>query len=118
MVVRAWGSDQVRGGRDRYIAVQSADTTFPQNRAFFSAIKDLDRQPGVVDVATTAVDSNTVEVRLAARNFAYFVHLALPLENTTYSDNYLDLLPGEERLITVWNPVTEILPAMISVRWR
>lgn len=117
-VVRTWGSGQVHGGRDRYIAVRSAENTFPQNRAFFSAIKDLDRQVGVVDMATAAVDANTVEVRLAARNFAYFVHLAVPLAHTTYSDNYFDLLPGEERRLTIWNPVTALSPEMITVRWR
>jgi hypothetical protein len=42
----------------------------------------------------------------------------VPQEATTYSDNYFDLLPGEERLITVWNSSVEISPEMVVVRWR
>jgi beta-mannosidase len=116
--VHTWKADKVSGSADRYIAVSSGTNLFPQNRSFFSAIKDLRRSAGEVAVATTAIDANTVEVRLAAKNFAYFVHLAVPHEATTYSDNYFDLLPGEERLITVWNSVAEILPDMVAVRWR
>ncbi|MDB5076055.1 MAG: beta-mannosidase [Chloroflexi bacterium] len=116
--VHTWDSGSVSCGADQYIAVRSATNLFPQNRAFFTAIKDLRREAGEVDVATTAVDANTVEVRLAAKNFAYFVHLAVPQEATTYSDNYFDLLPGEERLITVWNSSVEISPEMVVVRWR
>ncbi len=93
-------------------------SAFPDNRAFFRAPKDLQRPVGQVDAAVAAIDAHTLEVRLAAKSYAHFVHLVLPLEDTTYGDNYFDLLPGEERVIAVRNSKKAISPEMLTVRWR
>ncbi len=81
---------------DRYMAVFSRSDLFPSNRILFAALKDLDRPAGAVEVVTTAISSHTVQVRLAAASYAHFVHLILPIETVTFSDNYFDLRPGED----------------------
>ena len=50
--------------------------------------------------------------------YAYFVHLTTPDEHTRYSDNFLDLAPGEQREITVTNQVASLASADVAVRWR
>jgi|GEM_PF-4091603 len=58
-----------------------------------------------------------LEVRLKAGGYAYFVHLISPEERLRYSDNYLDLLPGEERAIMVRSTDGEpVTPEAIQVR--
>ncbi len=36
--------------------------------------------------------------------YAYFIHLSVPDEATSFDDNYFDLEPGESRTIVVTNP--------------
>jgi beta-mannosidase len=45
----------------------------------------------------------TYEVTVATDVYAYFVKLVAPVDGTRFSDNYLDLFPGQERVIEVWN---------------
>ena len=117
-VVRSWSADEIQGSAERYISVRSGSDSFPANRAFFSALKDLDRSPGVVEVMTNPLTSSMLEVSLAARTYAYFVHLIVPVDGTAFSDNYFDLLPGEQRSITVTNYLQPLDPSQLTVRWR
>jgi len=87
--VRAFEAD---GAPDRYLSVRG--TTFPGNRAFFAPIKDLRREPTEVEARFDGA-----RVHLRADAYAYFVHLAHPDERVRFSDNYLELEPGEERTI-------------------
>jgi beta-mannosidase len=118
LAVRSWSAGEIQGSPATYIAVRSDADLFPQNRTFFSALKDLDRQAGIVEVTTSVVDSSTLEVHLAARNYAHFVHLIVPIDNTTFSDNYFDLLPGEKRVVTVSNTTHTLDPHLLTARWR
>jgi hypothetical protein len=47
--------------------------------------------------------NGTCHVTVATDVYAYFVRLVVPIEGTRYSDNAFDLLPGQERVIEVWN---------------
>ena len=94
------------GAPDRYLAVRGA--TFPGNRRFFAPIKDLVREPARVEHAFA-----DGAVTLRADRYAYFVHLAHPDERVRFSDNYLELLPGEERRVVVSGPADDV-----SVRSR
>ena len=118
LAVRSWSAGEIQGSPDRYLSVLSSAALFPRNRTFFSALKDLDRPAGVVEVATTAVDASTLEVGLVARTYAHFVQLIVPVDNTAFSDNYFDLVPGEKRVITVSNAAQAISPDQLTVRWR
>jgi hypothetical protein len=50
--------------------------------------------------------------------YAYFVHLEVPDEATSFSDNYFDLEPGEERTVIVTNNVRALSAENVKVGWR
>jgi beta-mannosidase len=102
--VRRWAAGELAGGPDRYLAVRSARGAFPANRHFFAAIKDLEREPPVVEHAV-APTADGLAVRLRAAAYAYFVHVAVPDERVCFSDNFVELEPGEERTLTLTSPV-------------
>ena len=93
-------------------------TSFPSNRHFFAAIKDLRRDPVEPAVDITQTGEHELKVRLEASAYAYFVHLEVPDEATRFSDNYFDLKPGEERTISVTNTRVSLRPEAVEVRWR
>jgi beta-mannosidase len=116
--VAQWPARQVNGSPRHYMATRSATGAFPSNRTFFCAIKDMERPPAEVDVATAALDAHTLDLRLTSRTFAYFVHLVVPFEDTVFSDNYFDLLPGETRVVGIMNSAREVRSEDVTVRWR
>ncbi|HEX2742648.1 MAG TPA: glycoside hydrolase family 2 protein, partial [Rubrobacter sp.] len=99
--VARWSADHTPGAPDRYLSVRSARDHFSANRHFFAAIKDLRRTPVEPDMDITPIGEHELEVRLTTSAYAYFVHLEVPDAATRFSDNYLDLEPGEERTISV-----------------
>jgi beta-mannosidase len=113
--VATWEPGQLPGGPDRYLHVSSATGTFPANRHFFVAIKDLDRPRAEVAVRTERA-GDELRVALRAEAYAYFVHVATPDEHVRYSDNYLELEPGEERMIILTSSAG--LPGDVTVRAR
>jgi beta-mannosidase len=114
-----WGPGEVAGGPDRYVSVSSRSGAFGANRHFFTAIKDLARQPGVP--AMTVEPSSThvlrVELRAPADRYVYFAHLTSPSESTQFSDNYIDLEPGETRSVTATDPLREPATGSLSMGW-
>ncbi|NDJ75990.1 MAG: glycoside hydrolase family 2 protein, partial [Chloroflexi bacterium] len=119
MAVLRWDAGQLDRGPDRYLSVHAANDLFPPNRHFFAAIKDLVREPQPLVVEMTQVDTQTLDVTLRAdAAYAYFVHLIVPHEATRFSDNYFDLIPGEERSIRVSNAEVELKPDMVTVKAR
>jgi beta-mannosidase len=115
---RRVGSFAFDGGPDRYLAVSSAAAAFPVNRRFFAAIKDLRRPAPNLEHSVEAIGGGRVVVRLRADAYAYFVHVAAPDERTRYSDNYIELEPGEERTITAGIPGGALRPEDVEVRAR
>ena len=73
---------------------------FPPNRHFFAPIKDLERDRRAVEHAIAAT-ADGLAVRLRADAYAYFVHVAVPDERARFSDNFVELEPGEERTVAV-----------------
>ena len=113
----ALGAGELPGAADRYLSVRSA--TAPPNRHFFAAIKDLEREPARLEHVFEAVDGGReLSVRLRADGYAYFVHLAHPDERVRFSDNYLELEPGEERTVVLTHPDAAPRPQDVSVRAR
>ena len=113
-----WTAAQVAGSPDRYLSVSSNQERFPFNRHFFAAIKDLERGPVEPVVEISSRGGHQLVVRLGAPAYAYFVHLEVPHEATHFSDNYFDLVPGEERTISVTNEKRVLHTEDINVRWR
>ena len=98
------------GAPDRYLSVRS--DAFPGNRHFFAAIKDLEREPARLEPRVRGRRRRAqLHVRLRADAYAYFVHLAHPDERVRFSDNYLELEPGEERTVVLSHPEARAAPA-------
>ena len=116
--VRRWSADEAQGGPARYLSAQQPEGDVPANRHFFTAIKDLQREAVKPEMQVQQVDAYTLAVTLRAPAFAYFVHLTHPSAQTRYSDNYFDVEPGDERVITVHNPREEIRPEQLELGWR
>ena len=57
-------------------------------------------------------------MHLRADAYAYFVHLAHPDERVRFSDNYLELEPGEERTVVLRHAHAAPRPQDVSVRAR
>jgi beta-mannosidase len=116
--VARWDADRAFGATDRYVSVGSDHDRFPSNRLFFAAIKDLRRDPVEPAVDITQTGEHELQVRREAPAYAYFVHLEVPHEATCFSDNYLDLEPGQERTIYVTNEKRALEAKNVKVRWR
>jgi beta-mannosidase len=119
MPVWIWLPEELAGAPDRYLTVRSARDAFPANRHFFTAIKDLRRQPTAPSMTVEAVGPHDVRVdlRAPADGYVYFAYLLGSSESTRYSDNYIDLVAGETRTLIVTDPTRELTPASLSLGW-
>jgi hypothetical protein len=54
----------------------------------------------------------------ASDAYAYFVHLTVPHAATRFSDNYVDLEPGERRFVTIANPAIALSPSDVGLGSR
>jgi beta-mannosidase len=117
-VIHHWVAERAPNSAEHYLNVHSAGHLFRTNRHFFVAIKDLKRPPATVHIDRTAAGERKLHVTLKADTYAYFVHLAVPLDGTRFSDNYFDLEPGDSRTIIVTNPTSPLLPENVKVSWR
>jgi len=118
--IAAWTAERLGPANDRYLAVRSPSDTFPSNRHFFAPIKELRRPKSDPTMTITSISPHELHVELAGAPDAYalFVHLLVPHESTRFSDNYLDLAPGEVRVVTVTNPVVRLDPETVTLGWR
>ena len=116
--IRRWEREEVGGRPDRYLSVRSPEGLFPTNRHFFAAVKDLRRTPVQPEATITSAGDHELRIRLQAPEYAYFVHLTVPNEDTRFGDNYFDLEPGESRTIVVANERGNLAPEMVTVGWR
>jgi beta-mannosidase len=116
--VASWSADEIPGDPDCYLTVRSAGDTFPANRHFFAAVKDLRRERPRVTIATERVSDERLRVRLRADVYAYFVALSARDERVRYSDNFIELEAGEERVIDVDHPDAAPRAEDLELRWR
>jgi|GEM_PF-3910409 len=115
-----WRSDGARLTQepDSYLTVHSTHSSFPANRHFFAAIKDLQRQAVAPRVKVSTVNAHELRVHVEAPAYVYFFHLLTGDANTTFSDNYFDLAMGESADIVVKNSVAGLTPEAIIFGWR
>jgi beta-mannosidase len=117
--VERWAAGEVAGGPDRYLGVRATGGSFPANRHFFAAIKDLERPPGAVEHRVERDgDGLAVHLRADAGAYAYLVHVALADETVRFSDNYVELEPGEERTLTLTGGRGPLSAGDVTVRVR
>ena len=88
-------------GPDQVAWVESPDGLFPANRLFFAEIKDIPFLPATLDVNVVQTGAGSATIDVTADRYAYFVHIPSPTPGLRFSDNYVDLRPGEPKQITV-----------------
>ena len=92
--------------------------TFPDNRLFFTELKDLQRTRPNLQVDCQQ-DEKGLTLRLESDRHAYFVSAFVPLEGMRYSDNWTDLYPGQAREIRLWHKGGQPIDlGALEVRWR
>lgn len=116
--VARWDAARVGGDPGTYLSVSSSRATFPKNRHFFAAIKDLRREPAEPGLEVAQVGEGELRMSLRAASYAYFVHLSAGDAAVSFSDNYFDLEPREERTIAVTNERGTLRSDMIELGWR
>jgi beta-mannosidase len=103
-----------------YVSVRSAGSAFPSNRHFLAPIKDLERRASAPELSVRQVSPHELQVELRAPTDGYviFAHLLVPVEGTRFSDNYVDLEPGETRVLTITNDAVVLESGMVTLGWR
>ena len=115
--VWALPTDWPRPTAAQALHVRSGKGAFAENRLFFAMIKDLQRPVDTpLQLSVTQSGPNTLEATITASAYTLFTHLIVPLGWTRFSDNYFDMLPGEQRRITITNPDTPLRPQDVTVR--
>jgi hypothetical protein len=74
--------------------IHSANEMFPDNRAFFAAIKDLPLVSS--DLAITVTDTNddgSVNLEITGTTYAYLVTLSSADPEVEFDNNYFDVSP-------------------------
>jgi beta-mannosidase len=101
------------------IWLHSKTGLFPDNRYFFAELKDLDRtRPEELNLAWEK-DGDALVATVSAEQHAFYVSLFIPQEGVRYSDNWIDLYPGQRRQIRIWHKDGHALtPEQVQVRWR
>jgi beta-mannosidase len=100
---------------DHVLLVRSAQ--FEGNRHFFAAIKDLPFALMAPAIAIEQMDPNTLGVTLSATHYLYGARLLSSHAATQFSDNFIDLRAGEQRLIIVSNQVIALTPQDVTLRY-
>jgi len=118
-VVRRWTLDELSGGPNSYLRVESANNVFAPNQHFFAAIKDLVRSPEAPTVSITQETATRLTVNLTAapRSYTILTRVALPVASARYSDNAFDLAPSERREVRIESHDAPITPEMVDIRW-
>lgn len=96
------------GPSEVMIELSSASLQVPANRSYLRDPKDLRLEKTHLHVQVDEMNS-TVTIT-AIDHMARFVKLELPKGNVKFSDNYFDLLPGEQKVVTITHRHGEDLP--------
>jgi beta-mannosidase len=116
--VRHWSAHDVGGAADRCLSVHSATDAFPANRHFFAPYKDLHRVARTPAMTVVEARTHRLTIRLQAPTdgYVYFAHLNTGHETTRYSDNFIDLEPGETRDLVLEDDRHQLNPDTLEVR--
>jgi len=109
--------DLLERSPSNYLAVRSTGGQFSANRHFFAAIQHQVRPVAQVTLRIVCASEHELQVELTTDVFARYVQLVTAHERTWFSDNHLDLEPGEVRQITVKNSEVILSSDMLNLRW-
>ena len=112
---RVWAcSERLRTGA--WAWVRSTDEAFPANRVFGGEVRDLHHgtEPPAWEAERTSDTSAVVTIR--ATSLTYQARITAGVPGVRYSDNYVDLRPGDQATITLDRLPADFDPATITVR--
>ncbi|TCL61943.1 beta-mannosidase [Hydrogenispora ethanolica] len=99
-----------------FLYAQPGDAAAGGNLFFFEDYKDLNLPPCRLEVNRDRAVEDRLELRIRTDNFAKFVKIEHRLDGATLSDNYFDLRPGEEKIVTLQGlPGSLLRPEEIQV---
>ncbi|WP_163194313.1 beta-mannosidase [Clostridium thermarum] len=93
-----------------FLYVKPENRTVDSNIFFFEDYKDLNLPPCKLTIGKVVLNESKMIIKIKADNFAKFVKLTGSLDNVKLSDNYFDIMPGEER-----NVILEVLDKKIKL---
>ena len=68
-------------------------------------------------VTSASPNQLRVQLRALADSYVYFAHLTGLPESTRFSDNYIDLEPGEARELILSDPNHELTSQALRLTW-
>ena len=94
-------AEVLRGRRAEEVIIELSSSTIevPVNRYYLRDPKELVLSD--TNLLVQVDEANSEVVVTAVGTLARFVKLELPLGNVIYSDNYFDLLPGEQKVVEI-----------------
>ena len=107
---------QVAPSTAHLLAVRSPDSRFAGNRHLLAPIKDMELIDAEPVVEIEQVTPHELRVRLSASTYLLSVQLLCDDAATRFDDNFIDLRPGETRVVTVRNEAVALTPADLVVR--
>ncbi|MBM2622714.1 glycoside hydrolase family 2 protein [Actinoplanes sp. LDG1-06] len=111
---RVWArSERLRTGA--WAWVRSHDNTFPPNRVFGGEVRDLQLTGEAPKWTVSRTGATTASVTVHATSLTYQARVSAGVPGARYSDNYLDLRPGDEVVVTVDGLPENFDPATIVV---
>lgn len=99
-----------------YTKVVIGDKLFSENVYYFAKTKDLNLPDPGLQVRYKMLDSTNAEIVIKTQQLAKNVYLQYDDPEVQFSDNYFDLLPGEEKSVWLHKVVSMDKLKVISLR--
>lgn len=97
--------------------VSSPEGLFADNRFLMAPVKELKLdERAAPKISTSRVGDHEAEMRISADAYLLFVGLDAKDPATRFSDNYIDVRPGQDRIIRISNLENPVSVADITVR--
>lgn len=97
-----------------FLYVQPENEFVDSNIFFFEDYKDSNLPYCSLDFRKEIISDNKIKVKIKTDCFARFVKLNSNLDNIKFSDNYFNLMPGEEKIIFI-ESLEENIPSEFEI---
>ncbi len=112
-----WSGQMPADVSNSVLWVSSPERIFADNRFLMAPVKDLKLdQRAAPKISTSRVGDHEVEMKISADAYLLFVGIDAKDPATRFSDNYIDVRPGRDRIISISNPDRPVSVKDITVR--
>ena len=98
-----------------FLYVAPDNKNIDSNILFFEDYKDLNLPYCNLRVHKELISEEKMELSIKTDNFARFVKITVDLENLKLSDNYFNIMPGEEKVVII-EGIGNIFPYMADIK--